>query len=1144
MSRRQPQPDAPESTLPGGAEGEAQAPPERISPEANLGLPATVSVPPDRLEEGLAAAVPDSLSAPDGAASGLGGELFHSRGAPSSASNPAPATDYPVAGWERYEFLGLLGRGGMGAVYKARDRRILRTVALKFIAVAGERMKRRFMQEARMQARLDHPGICQVFETGEVDGKAYIAMEFIDGQSLQRAKEGLSLDEKVRLVREVALALHAAHQAGIIHRDIKPANIMIARNRDGSLRPVLTDFGLARDINDRGGMTESGAVLGTPWYMSPEQTRGEVRTLDHRTDIYSLGATLYELVAGRPPFHSETTVDAMVDAMLKEPPLLSQVARHLHIPKGLDVIVGKCLNKEPAQRYATAAELAADLDRLLDKQPVQARRLGLIARLRLRARSNKPAAAAGVALVLALLSLVGYGVHTRWQALRREQQAQQRALLAQRLGQAIEQQDALARLAYAMPLHNARDELERVRRRMRDIEHELRSHGELGTALAHYALGRGHVTLHEWQPALVELRRAQALGWADGELDYALGRTLGALYSEGLAAARKSGEASFLQRRQRELSEEFLQPALRHLARCRSLDGVSTSYVEGLIDYYQQHWDAALLHAQMAQRQTPWAYEALKLAGDVHLARGLSHRDHGDYAAAASSLNQALSQYQRASELGRSDYQIYEAMAEIGIRQMELEVLRGRNPREHLALVFSAAERAVEADPVAAAGAAKQAFATLFMVQHLETERNNPEREQWLEQLVAVATRAVARAPRDEYAQDVLGTGYVFRAAYAIERRRDPLPDLRQARAHFAEALAINPRFPWAYNDLGGSFQVEANERLARHQDPTSAAMQAIAALQQAVRLDPEYAIGYSNIALTYSNLARHAAESGSDPSEYVIKAEENAAQAEKIDKGNLLAAGSRAFAYLMQAVFEHDSGSDIEKTIDTFNRAIESILQRSPDLSIPYQHKAMGACILGMHRAQKQHDPEPAFTQALAAVAACQQRTQGIDANCASIAALVWANRAERATAGERAVAVDRARASAGQALQSGANDSDVLLVTVEALLRLARLKPAPAPLPGFSEIEAGLRACQAILQQAPTWPRALIFCGGLQAMQAQRLVPPLPADERQRRLQAAQARLQLGALGNPRLRRAYSTIFAEAGLTDQGADGKGAGR
>src|SRR5262249_34097339 len=155
---------------------------------------------------------------------------------------------------------------------------------------------------------IDHPFICKVYEVGEVEGRPYIAMQLVEGQSLDRASKSLGLTEKVQLIRDVASALHSAHEQSIIHRDIKPSNIMVEKAADGGWRPVVMDFGLAREAGEGKGLTESGAVIGTPAYMSPEQARGEVRQLDRRTDVYSLGATLFDILTGTPPFDDDAVV--------------------------------------------------------------------------------------------------------------------------------------------------------------------------------------------------------------------------------------------------------------------------------------------------------------------------------------------------------------------------------------------------------------------------------------------------------------------------------------------------------------------------------------------------------------------------------------------------------------------------------------------------------------------------------------------------------------------------------------------------------------------------------------------------------------------------------------------------------------------
>jgi serine/threonine-protein kinase len=270
---------------------------------------------------------------------------------------PSSGRSLPQLGeWSRYELLGQLGQGGMGTVYKARDRRLGRIVAIKFIRDQDESLIERFTQEAQAQARIEHPNICKVYEVGEVAGKAYIAMQYVAGQPLDKLQRILTIDEKVAILATTAEAIEAAHQAGILHRDIKPANIMVQRDGDGPYVPVVMDFGLAREANQSRGLTESGAVLGTPVYMPPEQARGEVRSLDARSDVYSLGATLFELLTGEPPFADDTVVNVLFQVISREAPSLR--SRNPGLPVALDTICARCLAKDKEQRYPSAKALA------------------------------------------------------------------------------------------------------------------------------------------------------------------------------------------------------------------------------------------------------------------------------------------------------------------------------------------------------------------------------------------------------------------------------------------------------------------------------------------------------------------------------------------------------------------------------------------------------------------------------------------------------------------------------------------------------------------------------------------------------------------------------------------------------------------
>jgi len=267
-----------------------------------------------------------------------------------------PAEPVEVVVPAKYRVERCLGRGGFGVVYLALDTILDRQVALKFLTDARPADVARLRREARFTARIDAPGIVKVYELGSSAGQFYISMQFIDGGSL--AEADLDRDEQVRVLREVAGALQHAHDHGIVHRDVKPENILL----DASGRVYLTDFGIARDVRGRGGGTE-GLVVGTPDLMPPEQARGQSSEIDARSDIYSLGATLYSLLTGRRPFTRGTLVETLYAAIHEAPTLPRTIDPT--IPRPLQAIALRCMCKDPAQRYQTAAAVADALDRYL-----------------------------------------------------------------------------------------------------------------------------------------------------------------------------------------------------------------------------------------------------------------------------------------------------------------------------------------------------------------------------------------------------------------------------------------------------------------------------------------------------------------------------------------------------------------------------------------------------------------------------------------------------------------------------------------------------------------------------------------------------------------------------------------------------------
>ncbi len=299
-----------------------------------------------------------------------------------------------------YEVIREIARGGMGVVFQARQVSLNRLVALKMILagqLADDTDIQRFHTEAEAAANLDHPGIVPIFEVGQHEGQHYFSMGFVEGQSLsQRIASGpLPAVEAAELIRRVADAIEYAHQRGVIHRDLKPANILL----DRSGNPRVTDFGLAKKVQGDSGLTGSGQIMGTPSYMPPEQAGGKRGEVGPPADVYALGATLYCLLSGKPPFQAATVMDTVLQVIGDEP----VPPRRLNpsVPRDLETICLKCLEKDPARRYPSAAALREDLRRFLAGEPIAARPVGRTERAWRWSRRN-PLAAALITLVVVL----------------------------------------------------------------------------------------------------------------------------------------------------------------------------------------------------------------------------------------------------------------------------------------------------------------------------------------------------------------------------------------------------------------------------------------------------------------------------------------------------------------------------------------------------------------------------------------------------------------------------------------------------------------------------------------------------------------------------------------------------------------------
>jgi eukaryotic-like serine/threonine-protein kinase len=380
--------------------GESPAQPPDGPTDSHLGHPTTAATPP---KESGASGLVETQAQPSA-------ETLDS---PSPVRANGDGIDLPrgtkVRYFGDYEIHEELGRGGMGVVYRARQLSLNRSVALKMIkagVLADETELRRFQNEAEAVAQLDHPGIVPVYEVGEHEGQKYFCMKLVEGGRLADRLDDYKNEPRAaaRLVAEATEAVHHAHLRGILHRDLKPANILI----DDQGRPHVTDFGLARKVEGDSELTQSGAILGTPAYMAPEQASGRRRAVTTASDGYGLGAILYALLTGQAPFGGDSVVETL-DAVRNLPPKPPSRLR-AGVPRDLEIICLKCLKKDPQQRYPSALALAEDLRRHLAGEPITARRVGVAERAWLWCRRNKALAALGALLIASLIAGTGFSL--------------------------------------------------------------------------------------------------------------------------------------------------------------------------------------------------------------------------------------------------------------------------------------------------------------------------------------------------------------------------------------------------------------------------------------------------------------------------------------------------------------------------------------------------------------------------------------------------------------------------------------------------------------------------------------------------------------------------------------------------------------
>jgi serine/threonine-protein kinase len=722
----------------------------------------------------------------------------------------------------------------MGAVYRARDFRLGRDVAVKLLLEGDPGSRSGLLQEARSQARLRHPRVCEVFEAGVADSVPFIVMRYVDGAPLHKAQQAMTTEEKVRVVREIALALHEAHRLGMVHRDVKPGNVLVERGEDGAYTPYIADFGLARDVTE-GGALKAHSVQGTPAYMAPEQAAGRGGSLDRRTDVYGLGATLYAALAGQPPFPA-SDVTAILKMVEQAPaPPLRTVAPST--PADLEAITMKCLEKDPAQRYPSAKALGEDLQRFLDGDPVEARPRAWGVRLWKRARKNKGKVAAASVAGAAALVLSGFWIRSL-------RIAGEREALAREMGGAVREMELFLRAAHTLPLHDVEVERDVLRARLAEIAARTGERGEIGVGPGEDALGRGSLALQDAAAAMEHFRRAEAAGYRAPGLDYAVGLALIELYRQALERTSRIQKESDKRAYIAQIESQYKAPALARLRAALAQGVESPAYALGLVALYEGRHEEALSRAREAYRAAPWLYEAKKLEGDVLFAMGsrTGHDKEFDYERASRHFEEAAAAYHAAADVARSDPAVHEAECSLWIQVMNAAAEHGDSMRPAFDHARRACERAIAASPRSPSGTLKLAWAhncfAFWVATAMRTEES-PERA-----LAAAAERveeAEKRSPEDAFASYLGGAVWRSRALYLFQLGRDAGPAIDRAIAGYEKALTLDPAFLWALNEECSTLSMRGRWQGWRGIDPRPSFEQALSRCGRALALDPDF---------------------------------------------------------------------------------------------------------------------------------------------------------------------------------------------------------------------------------------------------------------------------------------------------------------
>ncbi|MCP4153807.1 MAG: protein kinase, partial [bacterium] len=775
----------------------------------------------------------------------------------------------------RYKLEKLLGKGGMGEVYKAYDPHLKRHIALKILHCEKPQVVERFLREARIQAQIDHRHVCKVYESGESEGHPYIAMQFIDGKSLADLNDELSLEEIIRIIKEVALGLHAAHRKGLVHRDVKPSNIMITQTEEGSWKPFIMDFGIARE-QEAPALTSTGMVVGTPFYISPEHAMGKLKNLDRRCDVYSLGVTLYEVLGGRVPFQGTNPVNVLMKVIQEDPEPVRKL--NPRIPVDLETIVMKCMEKDANRRYGSAKELAEELRMYLDGDPIKARPATIIYRLKRKIIKHKlPVAVIAVASIIIMI-LTGLWLQTIWEASRR-------AVIVQQMNRETEKIESIIRYSRLVPLHDISREKNTIKEHIQRIEERITSGGELEFGPGHYAMGLGYMALQEYAEAEEHLNNAWQSGYQIPEVALELGRCLGELYFRESEKADRIENKELKENRRKRIEQVYREPAVRFLRIGAQIQDEYKEYIEALIAFYEKKYPIALQILQSVVKDTleksPWLYEARILEGNILLTMAMGETNNPE---AINYCNKAKNAFREVIIIGESDIRGYLGLSRVLEQLIKLKHYKGVNLENLVESSISLCEKASMIDPGLAKSFVTKASVYRWVARHRRF--TGKETGEAVAKSIANAQLAITLQPNNAEAYMILGETNRLKGEFLLSTGQDPIPVFQVAVESFRKAITIDPTFVLAFNGMGNVFVRKGHYEMNRGIPPHASLQQAITTFEKARAINPGIASLYNGLACALWFQGKTLIAKGQDPRPNLKRAVTSLENAIRINPG------------------------------------------------------------------------------------------------------------------------------------------------------------------------------------------------------------------------------------------------------------------